>query len=488
VQEGSILKARFGILALILFILVCYTFIDPLHADSKNKTQAIERARMLAREFVKLSRVPGIAVAVGTKAGVHWEEGFGFKDLENQNPAGANTRFRLGSVSKIITIAAAMRLAEKNVLDIDAPISKYLPTLPEQYGKVTVKQLAGHLAGVRHYKQTDFQFDSKHYDSVNDSLKIFIGDPLLHEPGSKYLYSTFGYVLISAVMEAASGKKFLDIVNEEVLKPLAMNNSGPDFLRDLIPNRTRHYARSKGSIKNAEYEDPSYKWAAAGMMATPGDLVRFGIAHLGAGYLQTSTLHSVFTSQRTADGKETGVGIGWRIGVDWQGRTIYHHAGNISGGRAVLVIYPENEFAIALLSNESSMPAFAESTAQMIAEAFLGTDTFAALPTDVAGNYELSGTNQEKPYTAKLLLKRAGDRYSGSISGEFPILSTAVQNDLPGEIKVATVWIKEKNPALILVTPFGILEMVLQRTDNGYRYLVEEGPAKFDGQMKKIPS
>jgi serine beta-lactamase-like protein LACTB, mitochondrial len=487
VQEESILKKRPGIFALIFLILVCYPA-GLLNAESKNKPQAIERARMLAREFVKLSRVPGIAIAVGTKAGVQWEEGFGFSDLENQIPVNPKSRFRLGSVSKLITVAAAMRLVEQNVLDIDAPVAKYLPTLPEHLRKVTVKQLAGHLAGVRHYKREDFQYDFKHYDSVNDSLKIFTDDPLLHEPGSKYLYSTFGYVLISAVMEAASGKQYLDIVNQEVMKPLGLKNSGPDFPRNLIPNRTGYYARAKGEIKNADYEDPSYKWAAAGMMSSAGDLVRFGIAHLDPGYLQAQSLQRMFTSQRTSDDKETGVGIGWRIGIDWQDRPIHHHAGNISGGRAVLLIYPKNDFVIALLSNESSMPAFVESTAQMIAEAFLGTDSFRPPPTDLAGTYELSGTNQEKPYTAKLQLKKNADHYNGSISGDFPILSTAVKNDLSGEIKVVSVWLKEKNPVLILVTPFGILEMLLRKNDTGYRYSVEEGPAKFEGQMERLSS
>jgi hypothetical protein len=180
--------------------------------------------------------------------------------------------------------------------------------------------------------------------------------------------------------------------------------------------------------------------------------------------------------------------VGWRIGVDWQGRRIYHHAGNISGGRAVLVLYPQDELAIAFLTNVSSQPAFVESTAQMIAEGFADRSgkTFQPVPKDLTGVYELAGNNQGKPYSAKLELRPYKQNYQGSISGDFPLLDAAVKNGLPAMIHVSSVWIKEKNPALILVSPFGVLEMLLQPSANGYRYSIDEGPAKYEGEMRRL--
>jgi serine beta-lactamase-like protein LACTB len=484
------LKTTLWCLWIVCLFLIYVILIQQLPAESQKNSGAVERATILIDEFRKVGDIPGITVAVGKKNEVVWEAGFGFSDLENSVPVNAKSRFRLGSVSKMITIAAAMRLVERGVLDLDAPIAKYLSSIPEQYGKLTIRQLAGHLAGVRHYKLEDFQFDLKHFDSVNDSLKIFTGDPLLHEPTTKYLYSTYGYVLISAVVEAAAGKEFLQIVDQEVFGPLKMSRSGPDLLREVIPNKTRYYERAQGKIKNAPYEDPSYKWAAGGMIASAGDLVRFGMAHLHPGYLKQEILDQVFKSQSTSDGKETDVGIGWRIGSDWRGRRIYHHAGNISGGRAVLVLYPQEDLAIAFLSNVSSQPAFVESTAQMIAENFADQDgkTFESVPKDLSGLYELSGSNQGKPYSAKLELRRHKQNYQGSITGDFPMLDTAVKNGLPGTIRVSSVWIKDKNPALILVSPFGVLEMLLKPAGQGYQYSVDEGPAKFEGELKRRTS
>jgi serine beta-lactamase-like protein LACTB, mitochondrial len=302
------LNRGLGTCLLVCQILIYGLVSGTVSAESQKSLRATERAKILIDEFRKVADIPGIAVAVGMKGQIVWEEGFGVSDLENNIPVKTKSRFRLGSVSKIITIAAAMRLVERGVLDLDAPVTKYLPSVPEQYGKLTVRQLAGHLAGVRHYKAEDFQFDVKHFDSIKDSLKIFTGDPVLHEPMTKYLYSTYGYVLISAVMEAASGKEFLQIVDQEVFEPLQMKNSGPDRLRDIIPFKTRYYERAQGKIKNAPYEDPSYKWAAAGIVTSAGNLVRFGMAHLRPGYLKQESLDQLFRSQSTSDGKETGVG------------------------------------------------------------------------------------------------------------------------------------------------------------------------------------
>lgn len=476
----------------LVFHLVAVTvLIQPASASQSGNVSesAIPRARTLIHELRKVGDIPGIAVAVGTGSGILWEEGFGFSDLENNVRVTPNTRFRLGSVSKIVTMAAAMRLVERGLLNLDAPVATYLPSLPEPYGKVTVRQLAGHQAGVRHYKPSDFQFDLKHSNSVKDSIKIFTGDPLAHEPGTKYLYSTFGYVLISAALEGASKKDFLSIVQEEVYAPLKLNSSGPDMVKAIIPNKTRYYERSEGSVVNAPHEDPSYKWAAGGMLSSAGDLVRFGAAHLSPGYLKKETLDEMFRIQRTSAGAETIVGLGWRVGSDWNGRKIYHHAGNISGGRAVLIVYPENDLVIALLSNASGQPAFVESTAQLIAENFLAQDPAALqlTTTDLSGSYELTGVNGEKRYSAKLELKRNSGDYRGSITGEFPILEAAAKNGLPVNHSIISVWAKEKNPALILVSPFGIVEILLQKSDTGgFRFSVDEGPAKFEGEMKKI--
>lgn len=339
-------------------------------------SQAIERSRIAARALMEKSQIPGLSVAVGINGQVVWAEGFGKADLEHQTPVTPQTRFRLGSVSKMLTVAAVARLHQEGKLDLDAPVQRYVPSFPDKGQPITARQLAGHLSGIRHYQAKDYtngrNIDFEHYDNVLSSLKIFQDDPLVAPPGTRYFYSTFAYTLLSQVVESAAGQNFLEYLDEQIFRPLKMANTTADRPEQIIPNRTRFYERTQsGQINNAHYVDSSYKWAGGGFLSTAEDMVRFGSAHLQPGFFKSGTLELLFTSQRTADGKETGVGIGWRIGTNAMNRRILHHAGSINGGRAVIVIYPETGVVVALLSNLSQTPAAVEKEAMTLAEPFL---------------------------------------------------------------------------------------------------------------------
>src|SRR5262249_21044453 len=151
------------------------------------------------------------------------------------------TRFRLGSVSKVLTAAGLAKLVEEGKLDLDAPIQQYAPSFPTKPWPVTTRQLAGHTAGIRHYEQKDFTgllAGSPHFESVTKSLGIFANDPLLFQPGSSYAYSSYGWVLISAVMEGASKQEFLSFMQGSVFEPLGLRNIAPDHVDAIIPHRT----------------------------------------------------------------------------------------------------------------------------------------------------------------------------------------------------------------------------------------------------------
>ncbi len=355
---------------------------SPARKTQQSKTPqsryhtAIQSGRDAVRELIKTTHIPGLSVAVGVNGQVVWAEGFGLADVEQQTPVTPLTRFRLGSVSKMLTVAAVARLHEEGKLDLDAPIQRYVPSFPDKGQPITARQLAGHLSGIRHYQPKDYtggrNIDFTHFDTILSSLNIFQDDPLVAPPGTRYFYSTFGYTLLSQVVESAAQQNFLDYLDERIFRHLKMAQTVADRPELIIPNRTGFYERNRdGQILNAQYVDSSYKWAGGGFLSTAQDLVAFGSAHLQPGFFKAGTLELLFTPQRTADGKETGVGIGWRIGRDAQNRRIIHHAGSINGGRAVLVIYPETGIVVALLSNLSQTPGAVEKEAQALAAAFL---------------------------------------------------------------------------------------------------------------------
>ena len=330
----------------------------------------IDEARRMAEALRQEVKSPGLSVAVAVGGQVVWAEGFGEADVEARVPVSPESRFRLGSISKLFTAAAVARLVEAGKLDLDAPVQRYVPSFPEKDQPVTSRQLAGHLAGIRHYTPPDFVRPPKRYAGVVDGLEIFKDDPLLFPPGSKYFYTSYGYNLLGAVVEGASGKDFWATIDEQVLKPLQLAATGADDPERILPGRVRFYALgADGVLKNEKPIDSSYKWPSAGFLATASDLVRFASAHVADGYLKPETRQLLFTSMKTTAGEETGVGLGWRIGTDAAGRRFYHHGGAIDGGRAFLLVYPDEKIAVALLANLSGAR-FAEGEAQKLAELF----------------------------------------------------------------------------------------------------------------------
>jgi CubicO group peptidase (beta-lactamase class C family) len=329
---------------------------------------AVDSARSLIVDRMGEQSVPGLSVAVGVEGEVVWEEGFGWADLENRVPVWPSTRFRIASISKSLTAGAVGKLIEEGRLDPDAPVQRYVPSFPEKRWPVTTRLLGGHLAGVRHYREGEFE-SMAHYDDVVDALEIFASDTLLHEPGSAYEYSTYGWNLISAVVQGAAGEPFLHYMRREVLDATGMTQTVAEHVDSLIYHRSRAYVRTRdGRIMNAPYVDNSNKWAGGGFLSTAGDLVRYGAAYLGGGFLKPETVELLWTSQHTLDGERTDYGIGWRENLE-DGRRIISHTGGAVGGTTVLVIYPEERVVVAILTNMQG--ASQTGNARRIAEWFM---------------------------------------------------------------------------------------------------------------------
>jgi serine beta-lactamase-like protein LACTB len=318
---------------------------------------AVDSARTLVRAHMDLLGVPGASVAVAVDGDVVWAEGFGWADVENRVAVTPASRFRIASISKAVTAAGVAKLVEAGRLDLDAPVQRYIPSFPEKpEGAVTTRLLAGHLAGIRHYRGLEFQ-STRHYDDVVDALEIFENDPLLSPPGERYSYSTYGWNLVSAVVQGASGEKFLAFMRREVLDPLGLRETVAEHGDSIIVGRGRQYVRSAdGRLLNAPWVDNSNKWAGGGYLSTASDLVRYGSAYLAPGFLKPETVRLMWTSQRTTSGEETGYGIGWFTRtVD--GRRQVWHTGGAVGGSTILLIWPDERVVVSILTNlESARP------------------------------------------------------------------------------------------------------------------------------------
>ena len=317
---------------------------------------AIRDARAIVREVMSESGTPGASVAVGYHGRVVWSQGFGFADLEHSVPVTTLTKFRVGSVSKPMTAAAIGLLMEAGKLDLDALVQEYVPDFPQKRWPITVRQVAGHIGGVRHYQDGE-NLSNRRYGSVSEGLDIFEDDPLLFEPGTQYSYSSYGWNLLSAVIEGAAGEAFLGLMRDNVFEPLEMRHSLAGHTDSIVSHRTSFYARNReGTVLNAPYVDNSYKWAGGGFLSTPEDLIRFGSAHLEPGFLQAETLQTFFTSQRLNDNEVTNYGVGWRTVMNEEGQHIVSHSGGSVGGTTMLIVNLDTGLVVAAVGNLSGGP------------------------------------------------------------------------------------------------------------------------------------
>ena len=313
----------------------------------------VERARALLRADIARRGYPGIAIAVAVGGVTGWSEGFGYADLEHRVPMSPAVKFRVGSISKSMTAAAVATLVEAGRLDLDAPVQRYVPSFPEKAHPITTRQLGGHLAGIRHY-HGDENLIRDPYPTVLDGLTIFADDPLLHEPGTAFAYTSHGFNLISAVVAGAAERPFLDYMRAAVFRPLGMRDTVADFVTPIIPGRTSYYVRdAAGRVVNAPFVNNSYKWAGGGFLSTTEDVLRFATAHLDDAFLSEAARKLLFTEQRTRDGEGVGYGLGWFIGADDEGRRLLFHSGGSVGGTSLMVMQPDTRVVVVGLINLS---------------------------------------------------------------------------------------------------------------------------------------
>ena len=337
----------------------------------------MEQGRQIVRAGLTEQNLPGLSVAVGVGGDIVWAEGFGWADLENRVPVAPDTRFRIGTASTALTSAAVGLLLEKGRLKLDDEIQTYVPEFPEKQWPVTLRQLMGHLAGVRNDGGDEGPLFSEHCERPVEGLQHFAERSLLFEPGTQYRYSSYGWILVSAAVEAAADEPFLTFMRKQIFEPLGMDDTRADSATEPIPDRATFYFPRfaadprYGPHLMREIDYSCYAGSSA-FLSTPSDLVRFGMAINSGKLLQPATVQLLQTSQRLASGQETGYGLGWDLETvalaGEQTRVVGHDGESLGGMVASFMTFPEHGIVVAVTSNISY--ADTSSLAVKIAQAF----------------------------------------------------------------------------------------------------------------------
>ena len=216
---------------------------------SPTWANAVERARQIARAGLTAQNLPGLSVAVGVGGEIVWAEGFGWADLETHAPVAPEMRFRTGGVSMALTSIVVGLLLEKDRLRLDDEIQKYVPAFPKKPWPVTLRQLMGHQAGIRKDGGDEEPLSERCAQTI-DALPRFAERPLLFEPGTQFRYTTYGWILVSAAVEAAADQPFFRVMRDEVFRPLGLDDTVPDSATKPPSNvATFYYPRFAGDTR-----------------------------------------------------------------------------------------------------------------------------------------------------------------------------------------------------------------------------------------------
>jgi CubicO group peptidase (beta-lactamase class C family) len=373
-------------LAIYTFVMAVSTRLHPnpndvpsvaLAAPSEKWAAAVDQGRQIARAGLVGQNLPGLSVAVGVGEDIVWAQGFGWADMEKRVPVAPGMRFRIGHTSKSLTSAAVGLLLEKDRLHLENEIQAYVAEFPRKQWPVTLRQLMGHVAGVRHYERDEDSTPAAGCERAVDGVKRFADDPLRFEPDSQYGYSTFGWVLVSAAVEAAANEPLSAFMTAQVFKPLGMSATRFDSTTEPIQDRVAFYQRrftgdAGEGVMPATIVDYSCFAGAGAILSTPSDLVRFGMAINGGKLLRSDTVQKLQTPQVLTSGKETEYGLGWMVEeVTLAGeptRMVHHASRSLRGGTTSFMTFPARRIVVAVTANIAN--AITRDIALAVAQAF----------------------------------------------------------------------------------------------------------------------
>jgi len=310
---------------------------------------------------VAVQKNPGTSVAVGIGGDLIWAEGFGWADIENKVPVKPDTPFRIGTASTPLTSAAVGLLLEEDRLKLDNEIQTYVSEFPKKKWPVTVRQLMGHIAGMRNDGGDEGPLFAEHCERPADGVRLIAGGELRFEPGTEYRYSNYDFIVVSAAIESAAGEPFLTFMQTQVFEALGMTHTTADSATKPFAHAVPYFPRFAGDPRYGPDEmrplDYSCYAGSSVFLSTPSDLVRFAQAITSGKLLQAATVQLLQASQRLSSGQETGYGLGWDLEtVTLAGRQTswIGHDGMLLGGMVASVMtFPEYRLVVSVISNTS---------------------------------------------------------------------------------------------------------------------------------------
>ena len=281
--------------------------------------------------------------------------GYGFANVEWQIPNAADTKFRIGSVTKQFTSMLVMLLREQGKLKLEDSVCVYLAPCPETWKPVTIHHLLTHTSGIPTYTGiAEWRKVNMVPHTIDQMIGFFRDLPLEWKPGEKYAYNNSGYFLLGVVIEKVAGKKYEEALRDLILVPLGLKDTGYDWTSTIIPKRAAGYAGAGAQLKNAEPLDMQQPYSAGSLYSTVEDLLKWDQALYTTRLLPEPAKKIMWTPFLN------NYAYGWNVrppsaashGYQW-----IAHSGGINGFSSMFIRIPELKFTVIVLSNNGTIPA-----------------------------------------------------------------------------------------------------------------------------------
>ena len=306
---------------------------------------------------LKQTGVPSASVAIVKDGEIAYVRAYGSARLDPPAPAQPEMRYSIGSISKQFTAAAVLLLAEEGKLSLDDPVAKYVPNLTRAR-EVTIRQLLSHTSGYQDYWPQDYVPPfMTHPVTAEKILDLWARKALDFDPGSQWQYSNTNYVIAGVIVEKVSGMPLLTFLNQRIFGPLGMERVENIDKQGLGATDATGYMRyALGPLRVAPKEGPGWLFAAGELAMPAAELAKWDLAVLRQRLLKPASYREFETEVRLKDGSGTGYALGLETRTI-NGHRVLRHNGEVSGYTAANAVFPDDNAAIVVLTNQDAAAA-----------------------------------------------------------------------------------------------------------------------------------
>jgi len=336
------------------FTSVVFLFLLTGLFSSSVKAQNTEAVMDQIIESVYKPGEPGATVLVAKNGKVVYRKAFGMANLELNVPMKPEMVFEIGSITKQFTAVAVLMLMEQGKLSLNDDITKFIPDYPTQGHKITIHHLLTHTSGIKSYTgMQEWQPLWRKDMSPAEMIDVFKNQPMDFAPGEKFLYNNSAYFLLGYIIEKASGLTYEQFLEDNIFKPLEMNNSYYGSHKKIIPNRAAGYQNQDG-FTNAEYLSLTQPYSAGSIMSNVDDMLKWQNAVRDNKLVKASTIQLAFKGYSTNDNKPFYYGYGWGVN-EINGSPTLEHGGGIFGYTTNGIWLPREDVYVIMLTNRDDI-------------------------------------------------------------------------------------------------------------------------------------